>query len=518
MVNKGTAIVGFVLSFLAGMLLMWSIQRAKAPEAADIEGASEGTRGSVAKKKTNPGAVTLELYVMSQCPYGVRAVDTIKEVADKLGPDLDLRLGFIGKVKGNELTSMHGESEVKGDMVQACAAKHAPGGYLEMIACQNKNYRKVDTNWEDCARKAGLPVEAIGKCYNGKEGQELLKASFEEAKKKGARGSPSIFINGERYQGRRGTTDFMRAICNAYSGNKPKVCSDVPEAVPVNVTVLSDKRCADCSDKRLMSTVKRAVVKPVIKRVDYSDPEGKKLYEQVGGGPLPMAIFDETLEKDKEAKRGLRGLKPAGDKHKKLSMRASWLPECANDGGCERDECKKTLYCREEMPKTLEVFVMSQCPYGVRALNAMEKVLEELGSELDFRVHFIANGTADRGFKALHGQPEVDENIRELCAITHYGKGYKYMDYVLCRNKNIRSSEWESCTGDNGIATQTIKACFEGDEGKKLLEEDIKLANGFGIGASPTWITNGRYKFSGVDPATIKRNVCQHNKGMKGCK
>jgi len=90
------------------------------------------------------------------------------------------------------------------------------------------------------------------------------------------------------------------------------------------------------------------------------------------------------------------------------------------------------------------------------------------------------------------------------------------MDYIWCRNKDIRSSEWQSCTGSNGIATAKIKSCFEG-EGKKLHEEDIKIANSLGIGASPTWLVNGRYKFSGIDAETIRKNVCEHNPGLKGC-
>ena len=91
------------------------------------------------------------------------------------------------------------------------------------------------------------------------------------------------------------------------------------------------------------------------------------------------------------------------------------------------------------------------------------------------------------------------------------------MDYISCRNKNIRGTDWESCTGKNGIDTKVMKKCFEGDEGKKLHEEDIKIANGLGIGASPTWIANGKHKFSGIDAETIRRNICQHNKDLKGC-
>jgi hypothetical protein len=122
------------------------------------------------------------------------------------------------------------------------------------------------------------------------------------------------------------------------------------------------------------------------------------------------------------------------------------------------------------------------------------------------------------GFRALHGQPEVDENIRELCAIKHYKKNYKYMDYILCRNKNIRSKDWQSCTGSEiGIATNVIEKCFNGEEGKKLLRENIQIAQGLRVSGSPTWYANNLHKFSGLDAETIKNNYCRYNKGLTGC-
>jgi hypothetical protein len=116
----------------------------------------------------------------------------------------------------------------------------------------------------------------------------------------------------------------------------------------------------------------------------------------------------------------------------------------------------------------------------------------------------------------MHGQGEVDEDIREACAIEHYGKDFKFMDYVLCRNKNIKDANWQSCTGTNGIETAKMESCFSGDEGKQILEKSFKYSQASGMSASPTWLVNGKYKFSGIDAETIKTNVCKYNK-LAGC-
>ncbi len=517
--TKQHAIVAFVLSVVAGVAVMAIVDKSNGDKIGpDAASASASVAAEAPPKPAkNPGAVPVELYVMSQCPYGVEAVNGIKPAIDKLGADVDLALEYIGQedASGN-LTSMHGPAEVKGNIAQLCALRHAPDKAMDLIACQNENMRQVDSNWEPCAKKVGANAAALKTCIEGAEGKKLLSESYKRAEAKGASGSPTIYIGGKPYEGRRTSDAYLRAICDAHKGPAPKACAELPPLATVNVIVLSDKRCAECDGSRLAQAVGSRIAKPAVRVLDYTEEEGRKLHEEVGGGNLPMLLFDDTLDADKEASEAIGAGTQRKGKYRTLNVGGMWNPICADPNGCSHADCKATLSCRPEAKNTLEVFVMSQCPYGVMALNAMEEVLKNFGAGLKFKVHYIANGTAEAGFQALHGQPEVDENIRGLCAIKHYGASNKYMDYIWCRNKDIRSEAWESCTGSNGIAQAKIKSCFEG-EGKKLHENDIKIATALGIGASPTWLVNGRHKFSGIDAETIRKNVCEHNPGLKGC-
>jgi hypothetical protein len=107
--------------------------------------------------------------------------------------------------------------------------------------------------------------------------------------------------------------------------------------------------------------------------------------------------------------------------------------------------------------------------------------------------------------------------VREACAIKHYGRGLKYMDYIWCRNKDVRDPHWQSCTGSaTGIDADVIKKCADSDEGKQLVAASFAESKTAGIGASPTWIVNNKYKFSGIDAETLKTNLCSHNK-LRGC-
>ena len=489
----------------------------------------EKSKKGVTDEKSD-GAVTVELYVMSQCPYGVKALDALIPAAEKLKDAMTLKIDYIGQKKPDgTLDSMHGQSEVEGNILQLCAGAVAKEKQYAFIGCMNKEWRSIPKNWESCAKEVGLDPEAMKKCKDGEEGKNLLAASFERAAKAGAQGSPTIKLNGEPYRGGRKTNDFMRGICETIKGKKPEACDAIPKPPKVIVTALTDKRCKECDVEQVVGSLKEVFPGLEAKILDWSDDEAKKIAADSEIKLLPAVLFDDSIKKDEEGERHMsRFLQPAG-KYRSLRVGAKFDPNaeiCDNgkdDTGngkidCADDTCKETLLCREEKKNTLEVFVMSQCPYGVMGLDAMKEVLKAFGDELTFAIHYIADETEDGKFNALHGQPEVDENIRELCAIKHYPEKNKYMDYIWCRNKNIRSSEWKECTGSNGIDTAVIEKCSTGAEGKKLHSADIKLAQELKIGGSPTWLINNRTTFNAIAPKDIQKQICEKNPDLAGCK
>jgi len=161
------------------------------------------------------------------------------------------------------------------------------------------------------------------------------------------------------------------------------------------------------------------------------------------------------------------------------------------------------------------LYVMSQCPYGALALIATKSVADRFQKDLTLNVHFIG-GVQGEQLTSTHGPGEVEEDIRELCAIKHYPKNHKFLDYVACRSKDPRNVDWKSCTGRNGISAAVIQKCFD-TEGKKLLEKDFAATQALKIGASPTFLANNRYTFTGIDVDTIKTNYCQYNSRLAAC-
>ncbi len=166
----------------------------------------------------------------------------------------------------------------------------------------------------------------------------------------------------------------------------------------------------------------------------------------------------------------------------------------------------------EEIPKSdkpsMDMFVMSQCPFGVQAEDAMLEVVKLLGDKIEYNIHYIATDTGNGTFRSLHGQPEADEDIRQLCIKTK--EPAKFHDYLTCLNADYRNAEtaWEECATKAGIDVAAIKTCAEGDEGKQLLSTDSKIAESKRVGGSPTIEINGVSYQGARTPNALKTAMC----------
>ncbi len=145
---------------------------------------------------------------------------------------------------------------------------------------------------------------------------------------------------------------------------------------------------------------------------------------------------------------------------------------------------------------------MSQCPFSARALNSIIAAKKDGRLPQDFQLdcHYIARLVAPYKpcgesedllkFSSLHGPAEVEEDIRQLC-IQKYEPD-KFCDYLLLRNRALKSADWETPAKQASIDIEALKRCSQNNEGKELLKEDIKKAKELGISASPTFLYENR--------------------------
>ena len=168
---------------------------------------------------------------------------------------------------------------------------------------------------------------------------------------------------------------------------------------------------------------------------------------------------------------------------------------------------------------SVELFVMSFCPFGVQAENAMEPVVNLLGTKADIKVHYIAtvSGTTLDSVKSLHGPTETKENIRQLCIAKYYPE--KLWPYLMdfdknCQNSTLRKNltALDTCGANSAkvadIDNQKIETCVSSGEGITLLSADVSIAQKYKVTGSPTIMINGQ-KYVGQRTAdAYKQGIC----------
>lgn len=177
---------------------------------------------------------SVELYVMSFCPYGVQMENVMEPVVRLLRDSTDIRVRYIATVQGESIAtaqSLHGNAEAVEDARQLCIAKYAPGTYWDYLVAFNARCYPA---WNDAGTLAacqnnvtvssGISPDTINRCAAGSEGLQMLRADQSASATNRATASPTLFINGQRYSGARTPEALKQAICDHFN-TPPAACS-----------------------------------------------------------------------------------------------------------------------------------------------------------------------------------------------------------------------------------------------------------------------------------------------------
>ncbi len=171
----------------------------------------------------------VELFLMSFCPFGNRAENTMLPVYNLLKDKVDWKINYIVRVSGDKVNSLHGQPEVDQDKREACVlSEYGLDEWWNFTVYVNNNCGSSGDCWEEAANQAGLDTNKINDCVS-KKGLELMKASESATNEAGATGSPTLIINGVKSRAvyQYGNPEaYKKAICEAFV-SPPEECSEV---------------------------------------------------------------------------------------------------------------------------------------------------------------------------------------------------------------------------------------------------------------------------------------------------
>ncbi len=174
----------------------------------------------------------VDLYVMSFCPFGNKAEETMYPVYKLLKDKVEWNVHYIVSVSGTTVNSLHGQPEADQNMREVCVKENYDmDAFWKFMSYVNNNCGSNGACWKDAAKEAGADVSVVETCVT-KKGLEYMKAEADASNKAGAQGSPTLLINGQQtsavYQ-YGNTVAYQKAICDAFN-TPPEACAKVLEA------------------------------------------------------------------------------------------------------------------------------------------------------------------------------------------------------------------------------------------------------------------------------------------------
>lgn len=213
-----------------------------------IESEAENNQQAAAPKDVpKSDKPVVDLYVMSFCPYGNKAEDTLKSVYALLKNKVNFNFHYIVDVNGNDVQSLHGAPEVAQNEREACVLKnYGKDKWFNFVAYVNKNCGNDGACWEKGARANGVDTAKVSGCVTA-EGVALMKANGDASKQANASGSPTMTINGVSSQAvyQYGNSEaYKQAICGAFN-TAPKECAVKLSAATATTTAAAGGSCGN---------------------------------------------------------------------------------------------------------------------------------------------------------------------------------------------------------------------------------------------------------------------------------
>ena len=181
---------------------------------------------------------TVELFVMSYCPYGTQIEKGIIPALNALGAKINYTLKFVSYSMHNDLAT-NDRKELDENLRQYCIQKNQPAKLNAYLTCFLKVGKGTETS---CMQSAGVTATQVASCMTQADTQFNVTKDFQDKStyqgtfplfevnkadndKYSVKGSPTLVINGvEATAAGRDSASLLKTICSGFK-TAPKECS-----------------------------------------------------------------------------------------------------------------------------------------------------------------------------------------------------------------------------------------------------------------------------------------------------
>lgn len=233
-------------------------EEATTEEATDEATTQEATTEEATTVAVEDGRTRVDLFYETECPDCMKTIyeelrvvwadevlrDRINLVLHPFGnalviPTTELSEGYSYwhdvKDRENIFVCQHGESECRGNLIQACVMhmkEDDPVRFLPFIFCmEGKTRDGVEKKSYECGEELGIDMEEVKTCVEGPEGERLMTKIGLHTMSQKINHVPWIHINGNHIESAE-DGEFLRTLCGVWGEDQPAACKTAPRKPP----------------------------------------------------------------------------------------------------------------------------------------------------------------------------------------------------------------------------------------------------------------------------------------------
>jgi hypothetical protein len=330
-----------------------------------------------------------DLYIMSMCPYGIKALGEVAELI-RAFPQREWNVWFIGTAEEGEgkLLSLRGAEEMFDEKMWLAVKALYPFRYHEFLFLKSASSEHTEKIFEEM----GLDAAKIRR-WAEERGSGELRQHYIRSMRLNISASPTLMVNNNVYEKPIGVGRLVREECRA-AETEPPFCGDYPECFEdgdcqakgklgkcvtgegseqraacefrddavFKLTVLTADTTMDSPERQPLERIAELMPGARVSVVKFSSDEGKRIMAKYAPSALPFFHFEQnaanaylfaSIQEMLEACPAPDG-KTDGFTFKKGVVRANMFPQ------------------REEKPGTIELYadpLMPDIGKVIAALN-----------------------------------------------------------------------------------------------------------------------------------------------------
>lgn len=256
-----------------------------------------------------------DLYMMSQCPYGLEALRSFMSFQQSF-PYIQYNIRFIGTAETDgTLKSLHGESEVKEEMLWLAVKKLYPGKWSDFLRVRSQ----LDALESSVFTDLGISLDSI-ELWVKVNGTTALTGQYLRSMRLNIDASPTMYINNTPYEEKINNVYLARMECNKNKSSS-KFCDSLPEcvedrdckmakkvgkcvqgnckfidAVPFSFIVLINDSLEDQLHTSVIKTTEELFPGADISVISIHSDSGNQLLKKWNNPPLPFFKFGKEVQ------------------------------------------------------------------------------------------------------------------------------------------------------------------------------------------------------------------------------